>query len=266
MLTDSSKPLLQRCLCNLTWYITIKWKNSSTTCMFTQCTTCQFQTKWHGQGSDNETHNCQIHPSSQTTGLFCVRHSTEDMQQTTVIVFWSTHSITSNTGNAYTQYFLHWQVLLPWLCLCKLGYQVLKTTPSAALTQQASKRVPAALSYSWTFLVNILFVWFEIDLSPSHFDKGKQTSNWSASIIWFWISFHFVVPFWKRLRVPAAPLLPHAHPNHTDTNEESYGGHVGWTDTDPYSKMLCKMKELEKWQHHSRIVLLFIWFCLSAGC
>ena len=33
-----------------------------------------------------------------------------------------------------------------------------KTTLSAALTQWASKGVPKAVSHSWMFLVNILFV------------------------------------------------------------------------------------------------------------
>lgn len=79
---------------------------------------------------------------------------------------------------------------------------------SAALTQRASKRVPKAVSYSWMFLFNISFVWFEIDLSPSHLDTGKQTSNWSTSIMWFWIFLHFVVPFGKRRRAPCGSTVP----------------------------------------------------------
>lgn len=87
---------------------------------------------------------------------------------------------------------------------------------SAALTQLASKRVPKAVSYSWMFLVNILFVWLEIDLSHSHFDTGKQTGNWSTSTVCLWNSLHFVALFWNRCRVPAVAPLLHAHRSHTE--------------------------------------------------
>lgn len=106
-----------------------------------------------------------------------------------------------------------------------------KTTLSAALTQRASKRVPKAVSYSWMFLFNILFVWFEIDLSPSHLDTGKQTSNWSTSIMWFWISPRFVVSFRKKAQ---GPLW------HWWKRRKSFRTCGGRTDKTVYLEMLLK--------------------------
>lgn len=150
--------------------MTIKWQEVYNTAMIEHIhTTIRMKShlviSQHGRGSDNETCNCQIHPSNQTAG--CAKK-----------LDWG-HTLDSNdllkSANAgshqtvlrmwrYTQWSLHWHVLLPWLCLCKLGYQVLKKQLSQQLWlsghQRECQKQFLTLGCSW-----LIFYLFDLKLT-----------------------------------------------------------------------------------------------------
>lgn len=133
--------------------------------------------------------SCQTHPSRQTAGCCFTRTLLRkyETQQRSGEITWNGSGCRSVRRHAHNDASIK-RFLLPPLCSRNLGYR----GPRRQRNSAASKKVPKAVSHSWMFLINILFVWFEIDLARSRLDAGKQTRNWSTCTVCCWYAPYVV--------------------------------------------------------------------------